>query len=243
LLAVWYGTGNNVAVAADTTRRIIHIRLDVLDERPEERTGFKHPELIRWIGQNRPRLWADAMTVLVAYCNVGRPNQNLTPFGGFEGWSRLVREAIVWAGLPDPCRTRTRLAESSDTTADALGQFLQAWRAYDANNEGIVVSDMLAQLYRRESPPSDQLSIAMRGAIENLVGCPPGKPPGPRQVGNKLRHFRRRVLGSMYLDSNPHEYNRNGAVWRLHTTESLPEHCDSATLASLISPLTRERAT
>ena len=222
LLAVWYGTGNNVAVAADTTRRIIHIRLDVLDERPEERMGFRHPDLIGWIRSERPRLLTSALTILAAYCNAGRPTHDLTPFGSFEGWSSLVREAVVWVGLPDPCRTRTRLVESSDTTVDALGQLIQAWRQYDFQGAGIVVSDLLATLYRKEFTPNDDASITMRAALENLVGCPPGKAPSARQVGNKLRHFRRRVVGGLYLDSNPNEHNRNGAVWRLHATEATP---------------------
>jgi len=34
---------NNVIVAPDTARRIIHMRLDVMDEHPETRTGFHHP--------------------------------------------------------------------------------------------------------------------------------------------------------------------------------------------------------
>ena len=63
-----------------------------------------------------------------------------------------------------------------------------------------------------------RLGLQVRAALENLVGCPPGKTPSPRQVGNKLRHFRRRVVGDLYLDSNPNEHHRNGAVWRLHST-------------------------
>jgi hypothetical protein len=216
LLPVWYGTGNNVAVAADTARRIIHVRLDVLRERPEERAGFRHPQLLAWIAANRPRLLAAAFTVLRAYCNAGRPKQDVTPFGSFEGWSRLVREAVVWAGQPDPCNTRAKLAEQSDTTADALGQLIAAWGAHDALGRGFVVSDELARLYQREMPPRDEASVAMRAALENLVGCPPGKAPSPRQVGAKLKFFRRRVVGGAYLDSNPNESNRNGAVWRLH---------------------------
>jgi hypothetical protein len=31
LLSSWYATGNNVSVASDTARRLIHIRLDVLN--------------------------------------------------------------------------------------------------------------------------------------------------------------------------------------------------------------------
>ncbi len=216
LIPVWYGTGNNVAVAADTTRRIIHIRLDVLAEKPEEREGFKHPELIAWITQQRGRLLAAAFTILRAYCNAGMPRQDLMSFGSFEGWSRLVREAIVWAGQPDPCRTRAELAERSDTTADALGQLIAAWRAYDALEQGIVVSTLLSRLYQRELAPRDDASVAMRAALENIVGSPAGKPPTPRQVGAKLKFFRRRVIGGSYLDSQASEYHRNGAVWRLH---------------------------
>lgn len=216
LIPIWYGTGNNVAVAADTTRRIIHIRLDVLDERPEERTGFRHPQLLAWIKQNRPRLLTCALTILRAYCNNGMPAQELSAFGSFEGWSRLVREAIVWAGQPDPCATRTRLAEQSDTTTDALGQLIAAWGEFDPHNTGVVVSDLLSRLYAKEYAPRDDASNTMRAALENLVGCPPGRTPSPRQVGGKLRHFRRRNVGGLYIDSNPHEYNRNGAVWRLH---------------------------
>jgi hypothetical protein len=215
LIPVWYGTGNNVAVAADTTRRIIHIRLDVLQERPEERRGFKHPELLAWIKQDRGKLLAAAFTVLRAYCNAGMPRQDLTPFGSFEGWSRLVREAIVWVGQPDPCLTRTKLAESSDTTADALGQLIAAWRVYDEPSAGLVVSEMLSRLYAKDFAPRDEACVAMRAALENIVGCPPGRAPSPRQVGAKLRLYRRRVIGGHFLDTNSTEYHRNGAVWRL----------------------------
>jgi hypothetical protein len=118
-------------------------------------------------------------------------------------------------GLPDPCRTRTRLVELADTTVGGLAQVIQAWRAYDTSNNGLVVSDMLAQLYRRDYPPTDPASVAMRAALENLVGCPPGKVPSPKQVGSRIRSFRRRVIEKHYLDTTPNEYNRNGAVWRL----------------------------
>lgn len=216
LIPVWYGTGNNVAVAADTTRRIIHIRLDVLEEKPEERTGFAHPDLIAHIRQNRGQLLACAFTILRAYCIAGRPRQDITPFGSFEGWSRLVREAIIWVGQTDPCNTRVKLAESSDTTADSLGQLITAWGGYDALSQGVVVSEMLSRLYAKEFAPRDDVSNAMRAALENLVGCPPGRVPSPRQVGAKFKAFRRRVVGGVYIDTNANEHNRNGAVWRLH---------------------------
>jgi len=222
LMPAWYATGNNVSVAADTARRIIHIRIDVLDEQPEQRTGFRHPKLLPWIGDNRGRLLSNALTILSAYCRSGQPDQGLTPYGSFEGWSDLVRQAVVWVGMPDPCLTRVKLAESADTTAGVLNQLLAAWQAYNGAN-GVVVSEMMSQLYpQRQSPMLDDgASGAMRAAIENLASTPAGKTPTARQVGNKLRSFRRRVVGGMYLDIDPYGGRKNGRVWRLH---GAPQH-------------------
>src|SRR5262249_31755354 len=141
LMPAWYGTGNNVEVAADTIRRIIHIRLDCLQERPEHRSDFKHANLLAWVDENRPRLLSAALTILTAFLRRGRPSPGLTPFGSYEGWSSVVRVAVIWIGLPDPCLTRMRLAESADTTADALQQLIAAWQEYDAVGDGILVSE------------------------------------------------------------------------------------------------------
>ena len=221
LLPVWYGTGNNVQVAADTTRRIIHIRLDVLEENPEDRTDFKHPDLIAWLKQERGRLLGAALTILSAYIRAGMPKQNVTPYGSFEGWSRLVREAVVWVGLPDPCLTRVRLAESADTIADALAQLIDAWVAIDAHGCGVVVSELLARLYPAEMQyqPRDDASIAMRAAIENATGCPPGKTPSNRQVGNKLKTFRRRVVDGRFLDTDGTK-TKHGVRWQIYSAVS-----------------------
>lgn len=217
LFTTWYATGNNVQVGADTTRRLLHIRLDVLHEHPEDRSGFRHPHLIKWLAENRIRLLSAALTILAAYYRSGRPSQGLTPFGSFEGWSELVREAVVWVGLPDPCNTRIRLADSADTVADVLTQLMEALRQYDPSNEGIVIADLLGALYprARETAPTDEASNAMRAALENLVNCASGKVPAPRQVGNRLRHFRRRVISHSYLDIDVSQHRRAGALWRL----------------------------
>jgi hypothetical protein len=216
LFPAWYATGNNAQVAADTTRRIIHVRLDCLEEHPEDRAEFTHPNLIAWVDTNRGKLLSAALTILSAYLQRGHSPEGLKPYGSFEGWSRVVREAVIWVGLPDPCLTRTKLAESADTTLDALSQLMAAWQDYDPSSSGIVVSEMLSRLYPadREQTPSDAASTAMRRALENLVGTPPGKPPTPRQVGNKLRGLRRRVVAGRYLDTSKSE--RSGALWRLY---------------------------
>ena len=219
LIPAWYATGNNVQVATDTTRRIIHIRLDCLNERPEERSGFRHENLLGWIDQNRGGLLSAGLTILSAYLRNGAPEQNVKPFGSFEGWSRVAREAVVWVGLPDPCLTQIRLADSADTATDAFAQLITAWESYDKSGNGIVVSEMLNRLYpaQGEHAPHDEASVAMRAAIENFTGCTAGRSPRPRQLGNKLRRFRRRVVSGLLLDVVP-ERSRRGKVWRLNRT-------------------------
>lgn len=74
LYMTWYATGNNVAIAADTARRVCHVRLESPEERPEERKGFRHPNLLGWVGENRVKLLAAALTILRAYCAAGQPD-------------------------------------------------------------------------------------------------------------------------------------------------------------------------
>ncbi len=226
LIPSWYATGNNVQVSADTTRRIIHIRLDVLDEHPERRGDFKHDKLLAWIGSHRRQLLSRALTILSAYCRTGRPIHSLHPFGSFEGWSSLVREAVVWVGLPDPCKTCDRLAESADTTKDLLQQLLSAWQAYDPAANGLVMAELLRSLYpeTRDQAPTDQASQDMRAAFEQLVGCRAGKIPMPRQVGNRLRAFRRRVVAGMYLDVDQSR-GEQGKVWRVLRSRCESDSC------------------
>ena len=54
LFATWYATGNNVVMAADTARRTLHIRLESTEEKPKERSGFLHDNLLGWVRQETP---------------------------------------------------------------------------------------------------------------------------------------------------------------------------------------------
>jgi len=147
------------------------------------------------------------------------------------GWGPVV---IELSKLDTSASQISILAESADTTRDSLQQLVSVWQRYDPDNDGIVVAEMLRQLYpqQRDKAPTDDTSNAMRAALENLVGCPAGKTPSPRAVGNRLRHFRRRVVKDVYLDIKANEYDRGGAVWRLHhaAPPNWAKNCESASL-------------
>lgn len=196
LVTIWAATGNNVVLLADTSRRVCHIRLESKLENPEQREDFKHANLLGWIIQERPRLLSAALTILSAYCRAGRPGQNLKPWGSYEDWSDLVRQALVWAGMADPGETREELARSSDREAAALRALIQGLAEIDTEGTGFTAAKLLERL---EKSPNDY--DVLRGAILELCPAPAGKLPSSRSLGNKLRHVRGRVVGGKAIDS------------------------------------------
>jgi hypothetical protein len=196
LLITWYATGNNVAVGADTARRVCHIRLESPEERPEERQGFRHPDLLAWVGENRGRLLAAALTILRAYCVAGRPDQGLPAWGSYEGWSGLVRSAVVWVGLPDPGETRLRLQTQADVTAVGMALLLGCWEQLDPGRQGLTAAEVIERLYKPPPGPSPPAFHAdMKAAVESLVGK-----GDSRALGNKLRGYRRRIFEGRFID-------------------------------------------
>jgi len=216
LTTTWYASGNNVIVTGDTVRRVIHVRLDVLEEKPELRSDFRHPNLLQWISANREQLLRAALTILAGYCHAGLPDQQLESFGSFEGWSDIVRQAVVWVGLPDPCDTRLRLAEMADSVSDSIRVLFSAWDQYDPDRRGLIVADVINRLYpsQRDNTPHDEASVQMRIALEQLAG----PNPEAKKIGNRLRTFRRKVVDHLYLDNDPSQ-RRRGSVWRLMSVQ------------------------
>ena len=195
LLAVWYATGNNIILGADTARRTCHIRLESKEERPEERTGFQHPNLLRWVRDNRGRFLAAALTILAAYCRAGRPAQKLMPWGSYEGWSDLVRSAVVWAGMPDPAETRADLASNADSEANALETLLGGWCEVAGLGNPMTVSEALAALAR--SPGAYPV---LREALAQVFKTPHGQLPSAQAVGMKLHQWKNRVVRGECFD-------------------------------------------
>jgi putative DNA primase/helicase len=111
---LWTATGNNLTFRGDLSSRALLCRIDSGLERPEERT-FEIPNLMQFLVKNRKKIVTAGLTILRAYHMAGCPHQQVSPWGGFEEWSASIREPLVWAGLPDPCKTReTVLADDPE---------------------------------------------------------------------------------------------------------------------------------
>jgi hypothetical protein len=206
LFVTWYATGNNVAVGADTARRVCHVRLESPEERPEERGDFAHPDLLAHVAANRPCLLGAALTILRAYAAAGRPQRELRPWGSFDGWSRLVRQAVVWVGLPDPGETRYLLQGQADVTAEAMSLLLCCWEQMDPERQGLTAAEVIDRLFRHPPDASPAWHAEMRAAVESLVGR-----GDSRALGNRLRSYRRRIFRGRFIDQAGTE--RRAARW------------------------------
>lgn len=124
--AVWLASGNNISFAADMADRVLRCRLDAKQEHPEDR-AFKRSEdeLLSWVLSQRANLVRAALIILRAYHVAGLPGRP-GPFGGFSGWSNIVRGAICWLGLEDPCNTR-QAVKADDPARTSTAALLQAW--------------------------------------------------------------------------------------------------------------------
>lgn len=191
---VLVATANNAAISGDLVRRSILCRLEAQQERPEERTGFRYPNLIDHIKRNRAQYLAAGLTILRAYEAAGRPAVTLRPMGSYEAWSIRVRAPLVWAEQADPAESQDLLREAGDPEREELEALLRAW--YDRFGERrYTVRAAMTELGTRLA--SD---IPLLDAMGSACGEQPGKPDFARKLGARLRAAKGCVIAGLRLN-------------------------------------------
>lgn len=125
--ATFFGNGNGLTIVGDLPRRSLRCRLDPKTDRPELRT-FDKPDPVLRAMRDRPVYVAAILTILRAFHVAGRPKQQHDPFGSFEDWSALVRDALMWLDQPDPCITMQAI-RLQDPKRRNLAAVLHEWCA------------------------------------------------------------------------------------------------------------------
>ena len=118
-----FANGNNLAVVADLVRRTLVCRLDANMENPEERTFKTDP--VGMVLADRGRYVAAILTIARAYIVAGKPGL-LPSLPSYEGWSNLVRSALVWLGYADPVATIST-ARAEDQQRQNRAAVFSAW--------------------------------------------------------------------------------------------------------------------
>ena len=215
-----YVTGNNPVLIGDVDRRICNCALETLLENPEDRRDFKIPNLELYVKEHRAELASHCLTILRAYCAAGRPKHNLAPWGSFEEWSAIVREAIVWLGLPDCAETRKELRAAGSVAVNAIAEFLLGWvEACELEHgrplpgaEVRGITSAQAETLLKRNP--DSMSL-LRGAIAEL-GAPKktNSSPTSREIGTIIRTISKRVIKNMRICSVVFNHV---AIWTVET--------------------------
>ncbi len=204
LSTIYMASGNNLVLYGDMVRRVLPSRLRCLDEKPEERTGFRHPDLRAWVRTHRTELATAALTVLRAYFVAGSPDLGLRSWGSYEAWSAVVRNALVWLGEPDPGEARLDLP---DTARDLTSRLVIGW-AESFPSEAVPVAEAVRVLLRPENATRFE---TLRAALTELADRPLDK-ASVHSLGKRMERFRDRVVGGWALQKA--DGGNRGAVWR-----------------------------
>ncbi len=194
-------TGNNVALAADTARRCMISRIEPPSETPEDRTDFRHPDLIGYARSHRSELVQAALTVLRAFVAAGRPGADAFNWGSFTAWAKLIPAAIAYAGGANVLDTRAVRLGVEEPEVEALRVVLS--QLPQLAPEGITTKSLIELLYppervRGQAAPDSWNDL--REAIEVFAPTPSGKAPDPRRFGAAIRKFKGRIVGGHKLD-------------------------------------------
>ena len=180
--------GNNIMVKGDLSSRCIMVMMDARVEHPESREFAG--DLRDIVREQRPRLLADALTILRAYhvaSASGERPAKLLPWGRFEAWSRWVREALVWLGQPDPLDTAAELSQA-DPVRQSIGGLLE-----------ILAHRYVSEFTVRQVIMDAGTDADLMSAVAEVAGERGGK-ISARLLAWTLRKFTRRVFEGHWVE-------------------------------------------
>ena len=179
---MWIGTGNNVKLKGDLPRRCIWCRMDAHTPRPWMRdVKFKHPDLTKWVTENRGAILAAMLTVARAWSIAGMPVPDDLPIlGGYDSYCRVVGGVRPLMGVKGFVGNLDRMYDETDTSTPQWACFFGQWHdllAEDTYTSAELVSWILDDGDFKESLP-DELADIFAGLSKNHSVM----------LGQRLRH-------------------------------------------------------
>lgn len=218
---VMFGTGNNVTYAGDMTRRGLTCNLDAKVERPETR-AFKFDPIERVLA-NRSGFIADALIIARAYFLDATKNINCDPLGSYGGWSRFVREPLIWLGQPDPVASMEE-ARVNDPERSAAVAFVGQWKAHLEIGKGLTVAQIIQCACETKEGVAFGLGREfefVRPEFNSLLSekCPLSRGQvDPMRLGKWLSNIRGQVHAGHRLDIAK-KSSSHGHRWALYEVE------------------------
>lgn len=206
--ALLIATGNNLAIVGDLKRRVVLIRLDSGQERPEQRTFTR--DYSEYIFERRGELISAALAIPLAYMAAGAPAiAGLHPFGGFEFWDKLVRRPLVWLGLSDPLKASEGLREQ-DPDIEGMRLLLSAWCA-TFKSQAKTAAELVTAGMASSHITGEYEYQELRDALQLVCN----EKPNTRRLGYWLRAHRDRIVDGMQLKQAGADGHSKVAKWHI----------------------------
>lgn len=202
----WIITGNNLSVGGDIPSRTIVARLEPQDEHPEERTGFKIPDLESWLTQpaNRARVLRSLLVLILDWVEAGRrPDLTVAPMRSFTGLVQGVGGILRHHGVTGYLSNVAQVRDTDEDTSRWAIFYTRWFEMFGASPQ------RAADLFK-SSKFDERFGDADPWDDAFIVG-PNGRPPASAgALGMWLRSEKRRPRGGWWLDGSK---DRNGVTW------------------------------
>lgn len=214
-------TSNNASLDADLLRRTMRVRIDSGVDPTRRRFDFcPVSEALR----DRLKIAEAACVIWRACLNAGAPRIADDDAGGFESWSNLCRQPVLWLAreglaeglgwqLGDPAASMLADASGSDPELEAHADLLRALNALAP--DGTVFSSQELLTWWKAGEHADEGPFAsLREAVTECLNLRAGVLPTGRSIGRML-HFRRdRVVRNLQLLAKG-DRSTNAQLWRV----------------------------
>lgn len=226
--ATWIATGNNIQLQGDLPRRCYWVRLDAKASRPWEREGFRHPDLLRWVGENRDQLVHALLTLIRSWYAAGKPKDAALPrLGSFEAWAETVGGVLAHAGVEGFLGNLEALYSKADEGGAEWEAFLDAWwRTWGEDGQTV-------KAVAEAATKAGGLGDALPGELAEALGKNEGS--FTRKLGKALASR----IGTRYGDEGLHVEetgtHRRSKVWSVFKGSDGPKRSKECEFVSFVS--------
>ncbi len=207
-----FATGNNIAPTGDMVRRTTICSLDTKSPDPEK-VGYKGDPM-KLINEDRARYVRACLIIVKAYMQA-KDKVKLHPVASFERWSALIREALVWLGLPDVWQSVDE-AKERDAAISFEHQLVPLWVKGDVLEVGKPYTTKAIIKKVTDRYGSGAASMNVQEEEDNLFDlftmyCGDGRNIDPKKLGQRLRAAKNRNVNG-YCLSTIQDY-KHGNKW------------------------------
>lgn len=203
---MWIANGNNLQLGGDMARRCYLVRMDAKCSRPFERGGFKHPDLKKWVKDNRGLIVWALLTLARSWYVANCPQPSVPLLGSFEEWTRICGGVLENSGISGFLGNRTELYEHADQESSQWESFLLALFEYTAGKPF-----RLAEI-EHELHANRRLSDTLPDEIASFINKPGSL---TRKLGSAFSEKRGRRFGDSGVFVEREGVYQHAILWKV----------------------------